>query len=88
MIKDKEPQLMIKDKAEWGDNVGTSTGTEERKKNRKRKRTFLQEAKKHAKRSNRFGNGSELSRDQYEYFVNVLSIWNKGFPNDEERGKY
>lgn len=92
MIKHKEPVLMLKDKAEWGDHAGTSagtsTGTEQRRKNRKRKRTFLQEARKHAKRSNRFGNGSELSRDQYEYFVNVLSVWNKGFTIDEERGKY
>ncbi|GLV36333.1 uncharacterized protein CBL_08827 [Carabus blaptoides fortunei] len=62
----------------------SSQNNQEKRKNRKRKKTFLSNARKYAKKGT-FGRGSHLSEDTYQYFVRVLEIYKEGFPSEEEK---
>lgn len=59
----------------------------EKRKNRKRKKTFLQNARKYAKKGT-YGRGSHLNEDTYQYFVRVLELYKDGFETEEEKSKY
>lgn len=50
---------------------------------RKKKRSFLQKAKKFGK-SGRFGKGKEIDRETYDYFLRVFEQLNHGFDSDDE----
>ena len=50
---------------------------------RKKKKSFLQKAKKFGK-SGRFGKGKEIDRETYDYFLRVFEQLNHGFESDEE----
>ena len=50
---------------------------------RKKKKSFLQKARRQGK-SGRFGRGSEINRETYDYFVRVLEQLNQGFEQDED----
>lgn len=65
----------------------SSQNNQEKRKNRKRKKNFLSNARKYAKKGT-FGRGSHLSEDTYQYFVRVLEIYKEGFPSEEEKCKY
>jgi nucleolar protein 9 len=55
------------------------------KKKRKRK-SFLKNAKKYGKKG-KFGRGSHLSEDIYQYFVRVLQLLHtNNFDTEEEKG--
>ncbi|XP_076268838.1 nucleolar protein 9 [Rhynchophorus ferrugineus] len=51
---------------------------------RKRKKTFLSNARKYAKRGY-YGRGSHMDADTYQYFVRILEVFKQGFENDEEK---
>jgi nucleolar protein 9 len=53
---------------------------------KKKKKSYLSRAKKFGK-SGRFGRGSYVSEDVYNYFVRVVEINNGKFETEEERGK-
>lgn len=57
------------------------------KKNRKRKKSFLQNARKYAKKGS-FGRGSHINEDVYHYFVRSLEVYKDGFATDEEKCKH
>lgn len=50
---------------------------------RKKKKSFLQKAKKFGK-SGRFGKGREIDRETYDYFLRVFEQLNHGFEDDPE----
>lgn len=52
--------------------------------NRKRKKSFLKNAKKYGKRGY-YGRGSQLDADVYQYFVNILETYRKGFDSEEDK---
>ncbi len=52
-------------------------------KKRKKKKSFLQKAKKFGKRG-RFGQGQDVDRETYNYFVQVLDTFEKEDFDDEE----
>lgn len=54
---------------------------------RKRKKTFLSNARKYAKRGY-YGRGSHMDADTYDYFVKILEVYRQGFENDEEKGTH
>ncbi|XP_060536654.1 nucleolar protein 9 [Cylas formicarius] len=51
---------------------------------RKRKKTFLQNARKYAKKG-WYGRGSQMDADTYQYFVGVLEAYKEGFDNDDDK---
>jgi hypothetical protein len=55
------------------------------KNKKKKKKSYMSRAKKFGK-SGRFGKGSYISEDVYNYFLRVMELDNAGFPTDEERG--
>ena len=58
---------------------------EPRGKKRKRK-SFLQKAKNYGKKG-KFGRGSHLNEDIYQYFIRVLGLLRENsFGSDEEKG--
>lgn len=59
---------------------------ENKRKNKKRK-SFLQNARKYAKKG-RFGRGSYMEADTYNYFVRILEVYNEGFDSDEDKSVY
>lgn len=63
-----------------------STDIAQIKNKRKRKKTFLQNARKYAKKG-KYGRGSQLDTDTYQYFVKTMEVYKEGFPSDEERSK-
>jgi nucleolar protein 9 len=55
-------------------------------KKKKKKRSFLQQAKKFGKQG-RFGKGQDIDANTYNYFVQVLSNLDKNdFEDEESRG--
>lgn len=54
---------------------------------RKRKKTFLQNARKYAKKGY-YGRGSHMDGDTYQYFVRILEVFNQGFESDEDKGAF
>lgn len=67
--------------------VINETETKNFKKNRKRKKNFLQNARKYGKKGN-YGRGSHIDEDVYNYFVRSLEVYKEGFANDEEKSKF
>lgn len=55
-----------------------------RRPNRKRKKSFLKNARKYAKKGF-YGRGSELDADTYQYFVRIMEAYRQGFENDEDQ---
>lgn len=51
---------------------------------RKRKKTFLTNARKYGKRGY-FGRGTKLDEDTYQYFVRIMEAYKEGFPTEEEK---
>lgn len=56
------------------------------KNKRKRKKSFLRNARKYAKKGS-YGRGSQLDEETYQYFVRIMEVYREGFPSDEERCK-
>ena len=57
------------------------------KRKKKNKKSFLQRAKKFGK-SGRFGQGREIQRETYDYFVKVMENMRNGdFEDDEAEGE-
>lgn len=54
---------------------------------RKRKKTFLTNARKYGKRGY-FGRGTKLDEDTYQYFVRIMEAYKEGFPTEEEKSKF
>ncbi|CAG9762851.1 unnamed protein product [Ceutorhynchus assimilis] len=54
---------------------------------RKRKKTFLQNARKYAKKGY-YGRGSHMEADTYQYFVRILEVFKQGFENDEDKAVF
>ncbi|KAG5894944.1 hypothetical protein JTB14_023293 [Gonioctena quinquepunctata] len=52
--------------------------------NRKRKKSFLKNARKYAKKGH-FGRGSQLDSDTYQYFVRIMEAYKEGFDNEEDK---
>ncbi|VEN34580.1 unnamed protein product [Callosobruchus maculatus] len=52
--------------------------------NKKRKKSFLKNARKYAKKGC-YGRGSELDADTYQYFVRIMEAYREGFDNDEDK---
>lgn len=51
---------------------------------RKRKKTFLSNARKYGKKGY-YGRGSQLDADTYQYFVRILEAYKEGFPSEEDK---
>lgn len=66
------------------DDINTS---EPNRNKRKRKKTFLKNARKYAKKGY-YGRGSKLDEETYQYFVKMMEEYNQGFSSDEERGEF
>lgn len=54
--------------------------------NRKRKKSFLKNARKYAKKGH-FGRGSHIESDLYQYFVRIMETYREGFDNEEDKRK-
>lgn len=52
--------------------------------NRKRKKSFLKNARKYAKKGF-YGRGSKLDADTYQYFVRIMEVYKQGFENEEDK---
>lgn len=52
---------------------------------RKRKKTFLQNAKGFGKKG-KFGHGTQLDQDTYDYFIRVLELLKGDFENPQDKG--
>lgn len=65
-----------------------SEGTiRQEKHKRKRKKSFLKNAKKYAKKGC-FGRGTQLEADTYQYLVHSMETFKGGFSSDEEKRKF
>ncbi|KAK9872389.1 hypothetical protein WA026_017847 [Henosepilachna vigintioctopunctata] len=54
---------------------------------RKRKKSFLKNARKYAKKG-QFGRGTQLESDTYQYFVRIMEAYREGFDNDDDKGVF
>lgn len=54
---------------------------------RKRKKTFLQNARKYAKKGY-YGRGSHMDADMYQYFVRILEVFKQGFENNDDKAVF
>uniref|UniRef100_A0A6P7FTK4 Nucleolar protein 9 n=1 Tax=Diabrotica virgifera virgifera TaxID=50390 RepID=A0A6P7FTK4_DIAVI len=61
-----------------------SSESSQKRNNRKRKKSFLKNARKYAKKGH-FGRGSQLDSDTYHYFVKILETYKEGFDTDEDK---
>lgn len=52
--------------------------------NRKRKKSFLKNARKYAKKGC-YGRGSQLEVDTYQYFVKIMEAYREGFETEEDK---
>ncbi|ERL90018.1 nucleolar protein 9 [Dendroctonus ponderosae] len=57
---------------------------QEKRKNRKRKKSFLKNARKYAKRGH-FGRGSQIDEDTYQYFLRVMETFKQEALDEEEK---
>ncbi|CAH0550818.1 unnamed protein product [Brassicogethes aeneus] len=55
--------------------------------NRKRKKSFLKNARKYAKKGH-YGRGSHIEADTYQYFVRIMETYREGFDNDEDKANF
>lgn len=60
---------------------------EQSKYKRKRKKSFLKNARKYAKKGC-YGRGSQLDADTYQYFVRIMEAYKEGFPSEDEKRKF
>lgn len=51
---------------------------------RKRKKTFMSNAKKYMKRGY-YGRGSKIEGDTYHYLLKIMEAYKEGFPSDDEK---
>lgn len=56
------------------------------KRKRKKRKNFLSNAKKYAKKG-QMGRGTKMSEELYQYFVGILDVIKQGIENEEERRK-
>lgn len=54
---------------------------------RKRKKTFLRNARKYGKKGC-YGRGSELDADTYQTLVRLMEVYKAGFPSHDDKGKH
>lgn len=59
----------------------------ENKYKRKRKKTFLKNARKYAKKGC-YGRGSQLDADTYQYFVRIMETFREGFDSEDDKSRY
>lgn len=62
-----------------------SADVQAKRKNRKRKKTFLGNARKYAKKGH-YGRGSKIDEDTFQFFLRSLETFKLGFDDDESRG--
>lgn len=55
-----------------------------KRKNRKKRKNFLSNAKKYAKKG-QMGRGTQIPEEMYQYFVGILESMKKGIENEDER---
>ncbi|CAH1114583.1 unnamed protein product [Psylliodes chrysocephalus] len=60
------------------------SNTTNKRNNRKRKKSFLKNARKYAKKGH-YGRGSQLEEDTYHYFVKILETFKEGFDSEEDK---
>lgn len=51
---------------------------------RKRKKSFLKNAKGYGKKG-MYGRGTQLDADTYQYFIRILEVYKEGFPSEEDK---
>lgn len=61
-----------------------SEETSNKRPNRKRKKSFLKNARKYAKKGC-YGRGSQLEVDTYQYFVKIMEAYREGFETEDEK---
>lgn len=61
-----------------------SDETANKRPNRKRKKSFLKNARKYAKKGH-YGRGSQLEVDTYQYFVKIMEAYREGFETEEDK---
>lgn len=62
----------------------TQVNDENKKRTRKKRKNFLSNAKKYAKKG-QMGRGTKMPEELYQYFVGILDAIKKGIENQEER---
>lgn len=62
-------------------------GSDPKRKWRKKRKNFLSNAKKYAKKG-QMGRGTKMSDELYQYFVGILDAIKKGIEDEEERRKF
>lgn len=55
--------------------------------NRKRKKSFLQQATKYGKKGN-YGRGTNITEETFQYFLHILKVLNRDFETLDEKGKF
>lgn len=63
-----------------------SENSEIKRKNRKRKKSFLKNARKYAKKGY-YGRGSHMDADTYQYFVRIMEAYREGFDSEDDKSK-
>lgn len=66
--------------------MAESQPQEDKRRKRKRGKSVLMNARRYGKQG-KFGRGSHLDEDVYQYFVRVLELLKAGFENAEEKRK-
>lgn len=61
-----------------------NTEPDSRRPNRKRKKSFLKNARKYGKKGY-YGRGSQLDGDTYQYFVRIMEAYRQGFESNEDK---
>lgn len=56
------------------------------KRNRKKRKNFIANAKKYAKKG-QMGRGTRMPEELYQYFVGILDVMKQGVEDKEERSK-
>lgn len=56
-----------------------------KRKGRKKRKDFLKNAKKYAKKGQK-GRGTQISEELYNYFVGILDAMKQGIEDNDERG--
>ncbi|KAJ8925548.1 hypothetical protein NQ315_009388 [Exocentrus adspersus] len=65
-------------------NINMSGDSTNKRPNRKRKKSFLKNARKYGKKGF-YGRGCELDADTYQYFVRIMEAYREGFENDDDK---
>lgn len=51
---------------------------------RKRKKSFLKNARKYGKKGC-YGRGAQLDADTYQYFIRIMEVFKEGFDTEEDK---